>query len=1089
MPAALPGAAVLIAPLVLAVFYLLGRFGPILLHHLTELFNIVVAFAILMLIWNARKYFDDGFLQFFGVAFFFVSIFDPLHTLCLREVNILPSLNENLAGQFWIAERYVRSASLAFAPLFVLRRPNLTFLIGGFSAVAASLIVAAFLNILPLAPPSGETSLATLILVDYVPCALFIFGLGSFFIKRRYFERNVLILLSLSFAATICAEYLIGPYGHVYSVSLFMGHYLKMASYYLIYRAIVVFGLTRPYDVLFKNLKRSEEALQSERDFISSHLSRLNKLIEVSTGMLSELTVKGLLSRAVDAARALTGAKMSIVGHGYTGDCFTVGAVSKSADMPDCPPETSCTTQRGGVHAAVLGARVSLRLGADELPAHPDWRGLPEGHPPLKGLLGVRLMGDGDRVNGAIMVSHKNEADFTAEDEALLVQLAAIVSLRLKHIEAQQTIETSYTQLQAIVTSMNDGLIIVDPKGDILSMNPTALSFHGFRSVEEARMPLKQAAELFDLLSLDGRTLAYDEWPLARALKGEALYHQELRVRRRDSGEEWIGSFSATPIVNSSGEIILAITTLQDITSQKQLEEELRRHRDHLEEMVRARTAELTAINRQLAYEIAERIKTEENLLLFRNLIDQSNDAIYVADPVSGFVLDSNAKGCSSLGYTREELLTKKVWEIRPALPGGGGWAVYTELLKGRGHIVSEGLLYRKDGTTFPVEVSAKLVRLNETDYIIAVARDITDRKRAEAERARLVAAVESAAEAIVVTDTRGLVQYVNPSFERITGFTKEEMVGGDLHVLDSGRHDEAFYRKLRETLQNDAIWSGQLINKKKDGALYHEECTIAPIKNAAGEIINYVYVRRDVTEKLRLESIAEAVNLAENMGYIFAGIRHEMGNPINSIKMALSVLKANIDTYSSNTIVGYIERSLGELARIEYLLKNLKSFNMYETPDLQSLEVRPFMDKLLALLRDDFAKKNISVSLDINPAVERCYADPRALQQVLLNIFTNAADACAVKEGATIAVRITGDSGIIHLRISDTGQGMTDEQLKDLFKPFRTSKAHGTGLGMVIAKRLLAMMGGAIAVASRRDEGTTVDISLPESMSGSRQH
>lgn len=362
---------------------------------------------------------------------------------------------------------------------------------------------------------------------------------------------------------------------------------------------------------------------------------------------------------------------------------------------------------------------------------------------------------------------------------------------------------------------------------------------------------------------------------------------------------------------------------------------------------------------------------------------------------------------------------------------------------------------------------------------------DVTERKEAETERAKLVKVVEEATEAIVITDTKGIIKYVNPAFEKITGYEKVASIGRDIHFLDSGKHDESFFSSIRETLQLSDVWRGTIINRRKDGTLYHEECSISAIRDSSGEIINYVSIKRDVTEKLRLESIAEAVNTMENIGYIFTGIRHEIGNPINSIKMTLSVLKANLEEYTRSTVREYIERAQGELSRIEYLLRNLRAFNMYENPELQSLNISDFMNKLVSLIKDDFKKKGIIVEIEIVPDAKFCYADPRALQQVMLNVFTNASDALYGKENPRISINVSKLYNMIRIQVADNGSGMTEDELMKIFKPFYTTKAHGTGLGLVIARRTLAKMNGIIDIKSQKNVGTKVNIYIPEGRVG----
>lgn len=215
----------------------------------------------------------------------------------------------------------------------------------------------------------------------------------------------------------------------------------------------------------------------------------------------------------------------------------------------------------------------------------------------------------------------------------------------------------------------------------------------------------------------------------------------------------------------------------------------------------------------------------------------------------------------------------------------------------------------------------------------VGTVQDITERKRAEEERIRLATAVEAAADAIVITDAaRGIIQYINPAFEKITGYTRSEAVGKDLHILDSGQHDEAFYRALRETLRTEGAWSGRLIQKRKDGSLYEEECTYSPVKNGAGEIINYISIKRDVTEKSRLEAIAQTVETMNNIGYIFSGVRHEIGNPVNAIRMILDTMRKKQDRLPQKKTADFLARLTSEVSKVEYLLATLKNFNMYES-------------------------------------------------------------------------------------------------------------------------------------------------------------
>ncbi|MDL1962046.1 MAG: ATP-binding protein [Deltaproteobacteria bacterium] len=236
-----------------------------------------------------------------------------------------------------------------------------------------------------------------------------------------------------------------------------------------------------------------------------------------------------------------------------------------------------------------------------------------------------------------------------------------------------------------------------------------------------------------------------------------------------------------------------------------------------------------------------------------------------------------------------------------------------------------------------------------------------------------------------------------------------------------------------------------------------------------------------DITEKARLEVIAEAANMMNNIGYIFFGIRHEIGNPLNSLKMALSVLHKNINQYSSENILKFLDRALNEISRIEYLLKSLKSFNMFERLHICNIDLPSFMEKFLPLVKNDFEKKNIKIKTIFSPDVKYARVDPRILQQVMLNIMINAYDALNDSKRPEIVITMKRKGGLIWINIMDNGCGMTWEQQGNLFRPFYTSKPQGTGLGLTLTKKMLAQMNGNIAISSVKNKGATVKISIPE--------
>jgi PAS domain S-box-containing protein len=347
-------------------------------------------------------------------------------------------------------------------------------------------------------------------------------------------------------------------------------------------------------------------------------------------------------------------------------------------------------------------------------------------------------------------------------------------------------------------------------------------------------------------------------------------------------------------------------------------------------------------------------------------------------------------------------------------------------------------------------------------------------------ERYRML--VETMNEGLGMYDENGLLVYANERLCGMLGYSRDEIINRSVFRFFDVNNQNILREQLekRRRGENDPYrieWTGKG-NKKI--------ITIVSPKGIFDDYGDYrgsFAVIMDITEKLRLESIAQAVNTMNNIGFIFSGIRHEIGNPVNSIKMALSVLKQNIDSYSKNTIKEYADRMLSEVSRMEYLLKAMKNFNMYETVELLDTDMTDFMNKFISLVKGDLEKKGVKVEASISEPAW-IYADPRALQQVLLNILTNASDSLEGRQDPRITINVSKMADMVNIRVEDNGNGMTEEQQEDLFKPFYTTKSKGTGLGLVISKKMMTKMKGFIEVVSEKDKGTIVDLYIPEGIS-----
>lgn len=385
------------------------------------------------------------------------------------------------------------------------------------------------------------------------------------------------------------------------------------------------------------------------------------------------------------------------------------------------------------------------------------------------------------------------------------------------------------------------------------------------------------------------------------------------------------------------------------------------------------------------------------------------------------------------------------------------------------------GLTKTREEQLFPQE------QVNNLLLIANILTMAIGNRQDRAERDRLVTVVEQSSDCIIIINPRGSILYANPACEKVTGFSPQEIVGDSIKRLYSPSIQKRLWDQLKEALSTGEEWSGQFKNYRKDQTPYQEEMLVSPVYDQEGLVANQVIVKRDITEDKRLESIAEAANLMENIGFIFSSIRHELGNPINSIKVSLSVLESNLETYDTEAIGRFIRRSLSDIGRVEYLLKTLRNFSVFERPDIQATDMVILLDKLLQLTEKDLAKHQVTLSVE-HPAPPLIgMIDPRAFLQVLLNLITNAVAAMTETKVKEITISlIHKQKDQISFIFADNGSGMEEDTVKNLFRPFFTTKAEGTGLGLVIVKKMLSKMNCSITASSQKGQGTRMEIIIP---------
>lgn len=240
----------------------------------------------------------------------------------------------------------------------------------------------------------------------------------------------------------------------------------------------------------------------------------------------------------------------------------------------------------------------------------------------------------------------------------------------------------------------------------------------------------------------------------------------------------------------------------------------------------------------------------------------------------------------------------------------------------------------------------------------------------------------------------------------------------------------------------------------------------------------SHVHILHNINEQLQLEAVAAAVNISDNLSFMVSGIRHELGNPLNSVKMALSVLAERLPNLQTTDIRMYLDRVGEQVRRMEYLLQLLRSFSAHETITPVPVDLSAVLHDMVALSQTDLQPRGILLSV-ADKHVPRVMAEPRALQQILSNLIANASDAKRDDTPLRIHFEVTIQNDRVVLSVIDDGRGMTEAQQMALFRPFVTSKKHGNGLGLSIVRRMLSSLGATIHIYSVLNVGTSVEISF----------
>ncbi len=606
--------------------------------------------------------------------------------------------------------------------------------------------------------------------------------------------------------------------------------------------------------------------------------------------------------------------------------------------------------------------------------------------------------------------------------------------------------------LHALMDNIPDKIYFKDNQFRFTRVNQAMAQVLGLKSPEEAVG--RSEAEFFD--EETAREILRDEQAILDT--GIPLIDKIEKIKYPDQSQHWI-SVTKVPIRDAAGKIVGLVGISRDITDRIQAEEALK--------------------------------ESEER---YRNLIEQSNDAIYLLFNNRFEII--NRRFTEMFGITLEEANSPDFNFLQLVAPKSIPFLQERIRRQQRGEKLEpiyEFTAIDKSGNEIDCEVSVSYIKYKGGVATQGILRDITERKRAERQLSRLAAVIEQSSETVVITDVDGNIEYVNPAFEKTTGYTLEEVLGQNPRVLKSGHQDEQFYRELWETITSGNIWKGSFINRKKDGTLYYEDATIFPIKDRNGNIINFAAVKRDVTPERMLEEQVRQAQKMEAIGKLAGGVAHDFNNLLTVIngycELLQTKIKPNQPFYREIELI----RRAGE--RASALTSQLLAFSRRQVIQPEVLNLNRVVAATEKMLRR-LIGEDVELITVLEPNLKSVKIDPVQVDQVIMNLAVNARD--AMPQGGKLTIETANvhldeeytrahlgarPGDYVMLAISDTGVGMDHEIQKHIFEPFFTTKGKGkgTGLGLSTVYGIVKQNNGFIWVYSEPGKGTTFKIYFPQ--------
>ncbi len=622
--------------------------------------------------------------------------------------------------------------------------------------------------------------------------------------------------------------------------------------------------------------------------------------------------------------------------------------------------------------------------------------------------------------------------------------------------QVEEALRESERKYRELVENANSIIFRMDTEGRVTFLNEFAQRFFGY--TEEEILGRPAVGTVVPEKGRQGEDLVV----MMRDLldNPERYATNENENIRSDGQRVWV-AWTNKAIRDSEGRLVGVLCVGNDITARKRIEAALR-----------------------------------ESERKFRAISNSAQDAILMMDDKGGITFWNDAAE-RIFGYTRREAMGRILHEL--LAPPRYHAAYHKGLARyrgsGEGNVLGRTLemsAFRKNGEEFPIELSISAISLQGAWHAIGIVRDITRRKQVEDEMRKLSRAVEQSPSTVVITDPEGNIEYVNPKFTQLTGYTPEEVIGENPRLLKSGDHPPEFYEVFWDTLTAGGEWRGEFHNQRKNGELYWERAAISSIRDPDGEIQYYVKVGEDMTERKQMEAELRRSN-AELQQFAYV-VSHDLQEPLRMVSGFLSLLVKRYEGQLDDKAQQYIAYAVDGAKRMQKMIKALLEYARVNTRGqaLMPVDAEDVLVRVLHNMRFSIEESHTEIVYDALPTV---MADSVQLEQVFQNLIGNAlkfhgdappriyiAAKCGVDAEGREAPPETALMCCFSVR--DEGIGVDPKHAEEIFQIFRRlhtrDEYEGTGIGLAVCKRIVERHGGRIWLTSELGKGSTFFFTLP---------